>query len=126
MVLSAVVQKDGTPTDIRVTRSLGLGLDERAVEAIKKWRFVTGSTDGHPVAVTATLELHFYLPGWHLDDEFCATRAGRVYERPLDELNLLALPDAETVEHPSVTLSSQVDEQGATRNVRIEASSDTY
>jgi TonB family protein len=39
VVLSLVVQKDGTATDVRAVRSLGLGLDEKAVAAVKNWRF---------------------------------------------------------------------------------------
>ena len=38
---------------IRVVRSLGLGLDEKAIEAVKQWKFKPGNKDGKPVTVQA-------------------------------------------------------------------------
>jgi TonB family protein len=59
VVLIAVVTPEGQPTEIRVVRSLGLGLDEQAVEAVKQWRFSPGMKDGNPVAVQITIEVNF-------------------------------------------------------------------
>jgi periplasmic protein TonB len=59
--LSVVVNANGQVTDIRVLRSLGLGLDERAVEAVRQWRFRAGAVDGRPVATRATVEVTFRL-----------------------------------------------------------------
>src|SRR6266576_4025893 len=39
VVLAMVIGPDGRPRDIRVQRSLGLGLDEKAMEAVRSWRF---------------------------------------------------------------------------------------
>ena len=47
--------------DIRVLRSLGFGLDEKAIEAVKKWKFRPGSKNGQAVAVQATIEVNFRL-----------------------------------------------------------------
>ena len=47
--------------DIKVVRPLGLGLDEKAIEAIKKWRFRPGVKNGKPVAVLVTIEVNFRL-----------------------------------------------------------------
>jgi TonB family protein len=46
---------------VRVARSLGLGLDEKAIEAVRKWKFKPGYKDGKPVAVRATIEVNFRL-----------------------------------------------------------------
>jgi periplasmic protein TonB len=60
-VLALVVGPDGRPRDIRVTSSLGMGLDEKAMEAARKYRFEPAMKDGHPVAVEIGLEVDFHL-----------------------------------------------------------------
>lgn len=60
-VLWLVVGPDGHPRDIRVTRSLGLGLDEKAIEAVKQWKFEPAMKDGKPVAVQINVEVSFRL-----------------------------------------------------------------
>jgi len=61
VVLQLVVDEHGMPKDMRVTRSLGLGLDAKAMEAVAKWRFKPGLKDGKPVPVIATIEVNFRL-----------------------------------------------------------------
>jgi periplasmic protein TonB len=61
VVLSIVVGADGVPRDIKVARSLGLGLDEKAIETVKTWKFEPGTKDGKPVATYATIEVAFHL-----------------------------------------------------------------
>jgi len=46
---------------ITVLRSLGSGLDEKAMEAVRQWRFKPALRDGKPVAVPATIEVNFRL-----------------------------------------------------------------
>ena len=46
---------------MRVLHSLGLGLDEKAMEAVKKWKFKPGLKDGRPVTVIAQIEVNFRL-----------------------------------------------------------------
>ena len=60
-VLWLVVGPDGRPRDIRVQRTLGLGLDEKAIEAVKTWRFEPALKDGKPVAVQINVEVSFRL-----------------------------------------------------------------
>jgi protein TonB len=60
-VLSLIVGPDGKPRDIRVFRSLGLGLDEKAVEAVSQWKFEPAQKDGRPVAVAINVEVQFRL-----------------------------------------------------------------
>jgi len=61
VVLQVVVDDKGVPRDLKVIRPLGLGLDEKAVEAVMKWKFRPGYKDGKPVAVAATIEVNFRL-----------------------------------------------------------------
>ena len=42
----------------RMILSLGLGLDEKAIEAVNKWKFRPGYKGGQPVAVQATIEVN--------------------------------------------------------------------
>ncbi len=60
-VLWLIVGADGNPRDIKVERPLGKGLDEKAIEAVKKWRFEPGTKDGAPVATQIEVEVTFRL-----------------------------------------------------------------
>jgi TonB family protein len=60
-VLWLIVGPDGRPRDIKVARSLGLGLDEKAIEAVKSWKFEPAMKDGKPVAVQINVEVDFRL-----------------------------------------------------------------
>ncbi len=42
------VSPEGKPEKVQVMHGLGLGLDEKATEAVKQWQFKPGTTDGHP------------------------------------------------------------------------------
>ncbi len=61
VLLYIEVDPSGHATNIRVARSLGLGLDEKAIEAVRKWKFKPGYKDGKPVTVAATIEVNFRL-----------------------------------------------------------------
>jgi len=63
MSLSLVVDSNGIPRDIYVIKPLGMGLNEKAVEAVMKWRFRPGMKGGQPVATWATVEINFRLFG---------------------------------------------------------------
>jgi periplasmic protein TonB len=60
-VLWLIVGSDGRPRDVRVARSLGMGLDEKAVQAVRKWEFKPAQKDGHAVAVQMNVEVSFRL-----------------------------------------------------------------
>ena len=60
-VLWLVVGPDGRPRDIKIARSLGLGLDEKAIEAVKTWKFEPAMKDGKPVSVQINVEVSFRL-----------------------------------------------------------------
>lgn len=61
VVLWVVIGPDGRPRDMRVQRSLGMGLDEKAMEAVKQWKFEPAKKDGQPVAVQVNIEVNFRL-----------------------------------------------------------------
>ena len=61
LLVDVVVDAQGRPTNIRVANSLGMGLDEKAIEAARKWRFEPAMKDNHPVAVEIALEVDFHL-----------------------------------------------------------------
>ena len=61
VTLSIVIMPDGSTSNIRVIRPLGLGLDEKAIEAVTRWRFRPSLKDGKAVAVTANVEVNFRL-----------------------------------------------------------------
>ena len=59
--LQIEVWPDGRAHNVRVLRALGMGLDERAVEAVSQWTFRPGVKDGAPVRTFATVEVNFRL-----------------------------------------------------------------
>jgi periplasmic protein TonB len=59
--LLVVVGKDGRTYDIRVRQSLGMGLDEKAMEAVSHWRFKPATLNGQPVATQIAVEVDFHL-----------------------------------------------------------------
>ena len=61
VALSIVVTASGQVTGVRVVHSLGLGLDERAIEAVRQWKFRAATVDGMPVATQAVVEVSFRL-----------------------------------------------------------------
>ncbi len=61
VVVYVEVDTNGKPRNIRIVRSVGMGLDERALEAVRQWLFKPGTKDGKPVVVSANIEVTFHL-----------------------------------------------------------------
>jgi TonB family protein len=61
VVLYIVVDSVGNVTDIRVIRPLGLGLDEKAVDTVRTWKFKPGMRNSVPVNVRVLVEVQFRL-----------------------------------------------------------------
>ncbi|HEY0785667.1 MAG TPA: energy transducer TonB [Acidobacteriaceae bacterium] len=61
VVISLIVDAQGNPQHIHVVRQLGMGLDEKAVEAVKQYKFKPALKDGKPVAVEINIEVNFQL-----------------------------------------------------------------
>lgn len=60
-VVQATVSATGQVMKVRVMRSLGLGLDEQAIDALKQWRFKPASQDGRPVPMDVEVIFNFRL-----------------------------------------------------------------
>jgi TonB family protein len=52
---------DGRPINIRVIEALGMGLDEAAIDAVKRWRFQPALSGSQPVIAPAVVEVGFHL-----------------------------------------------------------------
>ncbi len=61
VLLYIEVDASGKVINPKVIKALGLGLDEKAIEAVLKWKFKPGMKDGKPVPVSATVEVNFRL-----------------------------------------------------------------
>jgi TonB family protein len=59
--LNVIVGADGRIHQAQVVRSLGMGLDEKAIEGVKLWKFEPAKKDGRPVAVAVYVEVDFHL-----------------------------------------------------------------
>jgi protein TonB len=62
VILQLVIGADGIAADIHVARGLGYGLDEKAAECIRTWRFRPGMRHGEPLPTRASVEINFRLP----------------------------------------------------------------
>jgi len=61
VVLWLIVDQNGRPQQVKVARSLGMGLDQKAIEAVRNWKFEPAMKDGRPVAVQINVEVNFRL-----------------------------------------------------------------
>ena len=64
--VSLVVGLDGIPEDIEVVQSAGLGLDEKTIDVLRRWRFRPGMKDGHAVRVAAAVDVNFRTRPWRV------------------------------------------------------------
>jgi TonB family protein len=61
VVLEIVVRRDGSVGDVRVLQGLGGGLNERAMQAVRQWRFAPARRLGTPVDVIVEVAVEFRL-----------------------------------------------------------------
>jgi periplasmic protein TonB len=61
VVLEAIVRKDGKVDVLHLVRSIGFGLDQNAIEALRQWRFRPARKDGMPVDFIMNFEVRFNL-----------------------------------------------------------------
>jgi len=61
VLVSTLVNEEGNPIDFRVEKSLGYGLDEKALDSVSEYQFRPAMRDGQPVAQRITIEVSFKL-----------------------------------------------------------------
>lgn len=61
VVLDTIVLEDGSVQVVRVVRSIGFGLDQKAIEAVLQWKFRPGRKNGNPVPVALNVQVNFNL-----------------------------------------------------------------
>jgi len=62
VALDAVIGIDGIPSEIKVVRGLGMGLDEKAIECLRQWSFQPATSHGEPIPTKARVEINFRIP----------------------------------------------------------------
>ena len=117
VILGIVVDEGGVPQDVHVLKPLGMGLDEKAIEAVEKWRFRPGIKDGNPVKVTAKIEVNFRLliKGWNMGPLRFQTPEGA----SAAVLQTKHFKDPKPRVPGTVRLAFDIDAQGKPQNVRI-------
>ena len=95
VIVLADVDPDGSAHNLRIKKSLGFGLDEKALECVRTWRFKPATQDGRPVKGTAYLTLQFSLPAKRPDkpSNFQVTRPARLSEPSLRAVELQSPTD---------------------------------
>ncbi len=129
VTLGITVGEDGRAHDIHVTEGAGFGLDEKAIEAMDKWRFNPATKDGHPAAVPANIEMNFTILAKNDKVDHSGQRARLNFTLPpgamRPELIVGQLPgNPVTPDIQSVSLHLQVDAQGVPKNVTALHSTD--
>jgi protein TonB len=59
VLVNLIVEPNGNPSHIRVVHGLGMGLDEKAIQAVQQYKFKPGMKNGKPVRVELTISLNF-------------------------------------------------------------------
>jgi len=58
--VGVTVDENGRPSNIRVVRGVGMGLDEEAVEAVRHYRFKLATRGGKPMSMNIQVEVDFH------------------------------------------------------------------
>ena len=69
MQLGLTIDPEGNPQNIQIKRSLEPSLDQAAIDAVRKWRFLPATKDGQPVSMWITVEVNFTMEDKRLDQE---------------------------------------------------------
>jgi protein TonB len=61
VTVNLVVDQNGNPQNVHLLRGVGMGLDEKAIEAVKQYKFKAARYNGKPVAVQLNVEVNFQI-----------------------------------------------------------------
>jgi TonB family protein len=118
VTVQVVISPDGTTRDFRIIKSPGYGLDEKAIDAVRLWRFIPGMRDGKAVAVLATVQVNFGLLApktrWRAGPMVFAAEQGVI--APVVEDGDLPKPGRDASDE-SVVLEFTVAPNGAVGNI---------
>ncbi|HEY4087542.1 MAG TPA: TonB family protein [Bryobacteraceae bacterium] len=122
VTLGVTVGEDGRAHDVHVQQGAGFGLDEKAIEAMDKWRFNPGTHDGHPASVPANIEMNFDILARNDKIDHSGQRARLNFTLPphatRPELMVGQLPgNPDAPGDQLLRFHIQVDSQGATKDV---------
>jgi len=59
--IKLIVDSQGNPQDVRLVSHLGMGLEEKAIAAVRQYKFKPAMYQGHPVSVQIVVEVDFHL-----------------------------------------------------------------
>ncbi len=123
-LVTVVVDGDGTLRDVHISRSIGLGLDENAVETVKQWQFAPAYDDEKPVEAVAHVEVNFRVligrDDWYLSQVKFETPAGA--SRPV--ITSAPYMDREKSAEPATVVASfLIEEGGVPHEIQVEKSS---
>ncbi len=139
VLTTGLVTKDGTTRDLRVTQPLGLGLDEKAIEAVRQWRYPGVADQGPQADVSLSWGVDFRLPSspspWHLIRADFHPPEGTsrpvflsVKYPPGDGIGPAAIEEAWVLSSigrfGAVKVSFDIDERGTPGNFQVERASD--
>lgn len=125
VVLTAVVGADGVARNVTVPRVLGLGLDQKAIEAVGKWKFKPATKSGEPIDKRVVIEVVFRLP----ESETWYTRSALVRSgtSSADRLGIESVVAPHTREgepKATATLSFALDASGKPIDIKVLSSTD--
>jgi TonB family protein len=125
VIVTLIVEQDATLRDLHVSRSLGLGLDEKAIDAVRLWHFSAAMKDEQPVACLTRVEVNFRMltarSDWYLTRTDFETR--RNVARPV-VLGAEFPAEIGTGETATAVISFDIDGQGSATDVRVDFISD--
>lgn len=140
VLVGGMIGEDGVLRNAAVTQGLGLGLDEKAMQAGQRWLFAPGMYQGRPKEMYATIPVDFFLPfkqsRWHLIGVTFATPegasratfasteyppgAGVVGGDAIEEGKLLGVVGRQA----TASVVVRVSEQGISGNIQVRDASD--